>query len=340
MNISFMRNSLFAVGFIIGVTGMLLPFSGCDWLFGDDVKEFTLLADYTNPIGGHPDIDLVEEDRSSEIDLSGSSTETIESQGRVRIQIGNVRFRNNDTVYEIVDEDGVITEEERENGFVRDVENQLERDRSQSISIVLVLDVSSSLGDDVSRVKDYAVEFVETIFAQAEGSVNVGVVGFSDFVDSSPLTQNANSLNSFIQSLPEDRDETKLYQAVDVAVDMIQNVNSDGRAIVVFTDGTNNSWDDERYSTIGYVETRLNELENTSSYAIGFEGRGNLDRTALGRLAVGGETEFPESSDELQNVFNRFARTVSSVYTFIYDTNDSQFSGVRRLRFTFRALPL
>ena len=118
------------------------------------------------------------------------------------------------------------------------------------------------------------------------------------------------------------------------------NDNARARVIVIFTDGTNNSWDDEAYSSINYVEQRLANMEGLSAYTIGFIGKGDVDKTALRRLAVGGQSEFPESARDLEDVFNKFGSTISSLYTFEYNRNASRFSEPRRLQFSFRATQL
>lgn len=322
--------------------GLVLALAACG---GEDVatRELELFATYTNTSTSlGPSIDLGS--ASPEIDVSRIVL-TVEPpvDGRVQIVLSNLKFFDSKSAFKVELQTGVKTEEFRTTSeeYVQDVENTLEPRSRQKTSVILVLDVSLSLGDEIQNVKQYAQDFIDLVMARSEVDATVdtdiGIVGFSDALFELPLTNDADSAKQFIEGLRESGRETKLYEAAELAADMMSTVDdTDGRAVVIFTDGNNNSCDLGGCTVERAVE-KLEVLEGVSVFVIAFTGNQELDRRALELLAVGGSIEFPKSPKNLEEVFGRFAQTVSEIYTLVYDRNDSLFEEPIELRFTFEA---
>ena len=68
----------------------------------------------------------------------------------------------------------VVTEELRNEKWEQDVENKLTLTKTQNLDIVLVPDYSSSLGNDIVSVKNYAINFINSIRDQNSGA-KVGI---------------------------------------------------------------------------------------------------------------------------------------------------------------------
>lgn len=125
----------------------------------------------------------------------------------------------------------------------------------RTMEVVLVLDCSSSLEDQIDIVQESAKEFISLLAEKTEyrGNIHVGIVAFnyrqivSDIV---PLTaSNVIKLKNFIESLDGMvNNNTALYGAIDLGINMMENYvvqnglkNFDGAILVAFTDGLDNA---------------------------------------------------------------------------------------------------
>ena len=254
---------------------------------------------------------------------------------RVCLSIRNVRFQDSySNAYELVTQN---TFEINGGKFIQDVENQLTVTTSRTLDFVLVLDVSNSLGADLAKVKQYANDFIDQVKAKSPSS-NVGIVTFSRAIETLPLTNDFASAKSFIQN-KTGVDETRLFEAIDTGLKLLTNSSADGKAILIFTDGINNaSSDPAKYQTINYISDQLKKTTGTpvSSFAIGLDGStasGALQSQLAGLTSNGGFYEVAPNSSVLQSTFAKFANSISAVYTFTYDRNDSRTSTPIDLKF-------
>lgn len=125
----------------------------------------------------------------------------------------------------------------------------------RTMAIVLVLDCSSSLKDQIDIVQKSAKEFISLLAERTEnrGNIHVGIVAFnyrqivSDIV---PLTaSNMVRLMHFIDGLETIvNNNTALYGSIDNGVAMLEDYvlqnnleNFDGAVLVAFTDGLDNA---------------------------------------------------------------------------------------------------
>lgn len=291
-------------------------------------SELYLYADYTYLPGDLPQIEINLQQSSSAIKIDTGGVSIAISASRVEMNFHGIRIFDELGVYEILD---IVTEEYRDDKWEVDVENFLKAEKTAKLDFVLVLDVSSSLGADVYNVKQYAKSFIRLVFEENPES-RIGIIGFSESVYIFPLSNNISNAYSFIDNLEIDKDATKLFEAIDNGIDLLFNEDSEGKALVTFTDGRNNHWSDEaKYSSANYIVDRINQptANNVmiSSFTIGLEGKGGIDENALRSLALnGGIYNSTSDIETLEKIFDKFANSVASIYTFSYDRNNSHIS--------------
>ncbi len=336
--------------FLLGMIGLLF-FSGCKkeeeepTPTPDPVKnEFELFIEFWNPAGDDPQISFDGNNSSPEVKIDFSKTfagialDTIEE---AQVLIDNVRIIDNNNVnYKI---DTIIAYEWREdiNDWKVDVEFKMLSDEIEDLIVMLILDVSESLGDDFVKVKDYAQNFIQEIFANTE-RVRAGVIDFSTNVNTFPATEDELAVLDYINDIDQGR-FTSLYEAMDTGIEALQNNEAEGKALLTFTDGTDNNSDPQYTPSSLYnkLTADTNGIK-INSFTIGLEGKGGLDRPVLEDLAAnGGVAEFPANSEELGVVFEKVSKSISNVYNLIYIRNQQIIPEDQkaRLKFVIKASP-
>ncbi len=203
-------------------------------------------------------------------------------------------------------------------------------------SIVLVLDVTSSLGTEgLEKVQNNAIEFLQAMLRKTGGNntVHIGIIAFAGNVTKAKIRPLNNStfieLKDFILWQQKGVRNTYLYRAVDEAVGMLENYTPDiqwrnqefqGAYIITFTDGKDNGSESEDAMYFGdeylqfVVSDRLKqEIEKKSikSYVMSLRGAdvSNSDIDKLKTLATTTDRHFKSvaSFDGLQRVFNDIA---------------------------------
>lgn len=146
-----------------------------------------------------------------------------------------------------------IPDSESGSGTVND---KLEKD----IAIMMVLDCSTSMGKDFSRLQQSANSFIKSLFgASSDGHIHLGIIGVSSISECERQTYEIRPLDNttaaesirFVNSLKQE-DNTALYYAVDKATGMLSDYVSahlrnisrsdyEGTYMLVFTDGLDNA---------------------------------------------------------------------------------------------------
>lgn len=307
-----------------------------------DSFDARLLATYNNPAGGQPSLVVHPSNSSPEINVEVAPIVN-EQNGRITFNYPGVTFKRDNNVYSI---DEVTTERKSGNCWIDDDENFLQWTFSKSLDIVLVLDVSSSLSENIATIKVYAKQMVSNVLAQ-NPDVNVAVVKFSRGYVALDFTSDKAELENFIeQNTPftstdigtydlEGRSETGLYEAINQAIQLLISSNARGKGILTFTDGVSNYQIDPQFQNPTNVINALSSV-GIANYTIGFEGnQGGVDKTALKDISVNGDFSFPQDLVELQNVFSRFSNSVAAVYDLIYNTNNGKLQEEVQYRFLF-----
>jgi Mg-chelatase subunit ChlD len=306
-------------------------------------REFELYIDFWNEQGTSPQISFDAVNSSPEIKIDFSKTfEGIAVPPKyTNVIIDNVRIIDNNNVnYQI---DNITAYEWRKdiNNWKNDVEFTMEYTQVQDLLIMMVLDASASLGPDIAKVKQYASNFISQVLTEIPNA-RIGIIDFSDEIHSFPPTNNKVALQTYISSIQQGP-FTSLYEAVNMGIDFLDDGQAEGKALLVFTDGTDNNSNPE-YSP-SFLLAKLDNSSNNvriNSFTIGLEGRGGVDKPVLESLAANsGRAAFPKNIDELGTVFEKFSSSISNVYNLTYIRNQQVIhaSDKARLRFVIKGSP-
>ncbi len=292
---------------------------------------FRVFGEYTNTNGTSPSF-LIDTDSTSSTITFANVTAT--QQGSfVHLLLQNLSVSDSHWNYAI---QTVRTDEFINNKWITDAEFTSSFQKLTKIAVVLVLDVSNSLGTDFTNVKKYAKEFAKIVSQNSfDTATNMpkavfGVVAFSDSIfQRSLLPPNDPLIGKFIDSLHQGQ-FTAMFDAMAQGIAMLADTNLivDSKALITFTDGTDNF----SATTSDSILSRLAK-HKIKSYTIGLRGKGNLDEEILKSLAVKGAYDFANSSSDLQSVFKKFSNSVSDVYDVIYTRNNQVIPSARKMRF-------
>jgi len=314
----------------------------CNKQDDEPAYDAVLYADYTNPVGGQPSLLVDPTNSSTFINIEIDPTIT-EQNGRIMFNYSAVTFKEGNKVYRI---DDIVTERNNIGNWLADDENTLSWTFSKSLDIVLVLDVSSSLGENITTIKDNAQLMLSNILDQ-NPDARISVVKFSRGNASIGFTSSKDELGQFISQNSsfdspdigiyelEGRQETALYEAIDKAIELLTDSDARGKGILTFTDGVSNFQFETEFQNPTSVIAQLTTL-GIANYTVGYEGnQGSVDKDVLKSLAVNGDFSFPDNLTALNTVFERFSNNVAAVYDLIYDTNNAKFDGTNEFRFLF-----
>lgn len=306
-------------------------------------RDFELYIDFWNTQGMNPQItfDAVNSSPEIKIDFSKTFAGVAVPPKYTNVIIDNVRIiDDNDINYQI---DEITAYEWREdiNDWKVDVEFTMDYSQVQDLLIVMVLDASASLGSDFEKVKNYAANFVTKVLTEIPNA-RIGVIDFSDEIHSFPPSNNRIAILNYIASV-EQGPFTSLYEAVNMGIDFLNNGTAEGKALLVFTDGTDNNSNPE-FTPLYLIDKLDNSTSSIAinSFTIGLEGNGGVDRPVLEALAAnGGSAAFPGNIDELGTVFEKFSSSIANVYNLTYIRNQQVIpeSNKARLRFVIKGTP-
>jgi Ca-activated chloride channel family protein len=306
-------------------------------------KEFELFIDYWNTDGSNPQItfDAVNSSPEVKIDFTKTFAGLAVPPNYANVIIDNVRIIDEQDVnYEI----NQITAYEWRveiDDWKEDVEFTMQYTQVQDLLIMMVLDESASLGTDFEKIKEYASTFIANVLEEIP-SARIGIVDFSDEIHSFPPTNNKAALQNYIASLTQGP-FTSLYESVNKGIDMLEAEEAEGKTLLIFTDGTDNN--SNPIYTPEFLVDKLNNSPsgvNITSFAIGLEGNGGVDKQVLEELAAnGGSAAFPRNIDELGSVFQKFSSSIANVYNLTYVRNQQIVSELekRKLRFVLTGTP-
>lgn len=328
------------------LSGLLMTaMSSCDKMEDDPNpgRNFQLFLDYWNPDGNSPEISFDEDNTSDAIRIDFEKTfgGSVAGSSLSQVAIDNFRIIDQNNINHRIDKITAYEYRSDVNNWKEDVEFIMEYESIEDLAVVLVLDRSESLGADFSKVKEYAADFVERIFRES-GKLQVGVVDFADDVNALPLSSRQQEVTDYIGGLEQGR-FTTLYEAVNRGVNMLQDANTEARAVVIFTDGTDNNSNLEYNPDYLSQKIRGNDVDSrVISFSIGLDGKGEVDKEVLNKLtANGGVATFPQSIEELQQVFTDFSGGIANVYQLNYIRNRQPIpvNAPLKLRFDIQTRP-
>lgn len=191
--------------------------------------------------------------------------------------------------------------------------------------ITLVLDASGSMGGASQALQQAAIQFIN----HAPSEARFSVVRFNQQVD--VLVENFTAdrnraINAVGEVNPVNMSGTCLYDAVYRAVEVLGTAPPGRRAVILFTDGRDETAQGTRCSTHTYDEvinlaSQLNV--RVPIYTIGYRGGQEINETELRNfaLATGGVSAIGSQQAEIANLFESISTAIDSQWmasTIIY----------------------
>jgi VWFA-related protein len=199
---------------------------------------------------------------------------------------------------------------------------------STPVTVLLLLDKSSSIHRSVDGIKDAASEFLRRLRPGDEAAV---AFFNQDVRFVTPFTDDRSTLYRGVRTLRAGG-VTALYDAVNRSLDKLSEI--EGRtAILVFSDGVDSrpaAGGSEAAAKDVYERGRLSEA---SIYTIGFQGATpagyGISRGFLKRLAEesGGRAFFPKGIKELSRAFAQIQAELHSQYRLAYLPKNNRMDG-------------
>ncbi len=200
----------------------------------------------------------------------------------------------------------------------------LDETAAPPLHLGLMLDVSESMGDDMSFTKTASIKFLNTL----TDAIDITVVDFDTEVRTARYSQN--EFARLIERIRRKKASgfTALYDAIGVYLDGASE--QDGRKIMlVYTDGG------DTRSSIGFHELiDLLKASDVTVYPIGAlehqssSGR-NQQRMLLQQLAevTGGQAFFPAAIKELDSIYEKVVAEIRAQYTLGYLSTNPKADG-------------
>jgi VWFA-related protein len=180
------------------------------------------------------------------------------------------------------------------------------------LSVVLVLDASGSMKNNLHFLQEAASSFVQKL----EDNDSALVVQFNDTIKgSAEFTNDTDRLDQFIEAL-QAWGGTSLYDAVHYGLGRVKD-QPGRKAVVVFTDGADTTSRMQEQEVVDYARA----VEATV-YGIGFrgEGPGGSPRGFLKKISseTGGEFFAPDGVSDLMKIFAAISKELHNHYAFAY----------------------
>lgn len=297
--------------------------SGCGGSDPEARGKFQIYLDFWNTTGRNPEIRFDESKTSKEIKIDFTQTFEGQTEGNSLTKVVIDNFQIVDAQNNNYNIKNITAEEYRNNSWKKDVEFVMEFTQTQDVGvIVLVLDRSNSLGADFSKIKEYAIDFVDQTF-ESHPEVRMGVVDFSTDVRSFPISNNPAALKQYISNMEADR-FTALYEAMDTGIEMLIKSAAQSRILVTFTDGNDNQSDQSYYNLDNILKKIKNDKNDNKirGFFIGLSGDGGLDKSIAEKLMSNGWiASMPTSASQVKDVFDKFGKLISNVYHLTYIRN-------------------
>jgi Ca-activated chloride channel homolog len=198
--------------------------------------------------------------------------------------------------------------------YFREASSQGDAAERVPLSVVLVLDTSGSMKDNIHFLQEAVLNFVYKL----EEVDNALVVSFNESVKgSAEFTGDTNRLELFVEGL-QAYGGTSLYDAIHYSLGRIKD-QPGRKALVVFTDGADTTSTMSDREVVDYARA----VEATV-YTIGFKGSGMLASSPRGFLRkisseTGGQFFAPDKVGELIKVFNAISEELKNHYLLAYN---------------------
>jgi len=181
------------------------------------------------------------------------------------------------------------------------------------LSVVLVLDTSGSMNENIRFLREAVLNFVyklEEVDTALVVSFNESVKGSAEF------SGDVDRLERFVEGL-QAWGGTSLYDAIHYSLGRIKD-QPGRKAVIVFSDGADTTSSMEDKAVVDYARA----VEATV-YSIGFKGSGMMASSPRGFLRkiateTGGQFFAPDKVGELIKVFNEISNELKNHYLLAY----------------------
>jgi VWFA-related protein len=226
-----------------------------------------------------------------------------------------VTDRSGNYVSNLKKEDFVILE----NGEPQEI-TYFSRSGKSSFHLALLIDISASMRDKISKVKAVAQQFLQQLMGKDDQAL---IVFFNHEVfEDSDFTNDINELENAL-SIAFPYGATALYDAVAYSVKIMKSIIGHN-IIILFSDGEDNS------SAIDpFTLTNIVKRSNSVIYSIGkksyMQGYDQYQDTLRKiSLSSGGMTFFLEDVKEVQRVYHKIRKDIKAKYLLRFSPKDKK----------------
>jgi VWFA-related protein len=210
------------------------------------------------------------------------------------------------------------------------------------VNLTLLLDLSSSTRDRMKVMKKAAKKFIDAL----NPNTRIAVAGFSrKFIVISDFTDDRKLLKDRIDDLKTNSSGTAFYDGMWKTLDLFNEVKEKRRAVVVLTDGVDNSLSSDRYEPRYPFDELLSRLtqDDVTVYPIYFDTeyetvvkRGSdsheayvTARKQLNKISdsTGGTLFKVDRIEDLEAVYERVAAELHTMYSVGYYPTDKNYGG-------------
>jgi VWFA-related protein len=207
------------------------------------------------------------------------------------------------------------------------------------VNLVLLMDLSGSIGSKLEAVKKAAKKFIESL--NKDDRVAIGTFT-SRFNLVSGFTTNRDLLKNRINAIEWPAGDTALYDAVWAVFDLLDQIKDERKAVVILTDGVDSLFHpEEKGSTRSFDELEMRAAEEDATvYPIYFDTEPEASATysaevfstarkQLQSLAdqTGGTYFSAARIEDLDGVYKRVAAELHSIYSLAYAAKDTRKDG-------------
>lgn len=306
-----------------------IPEPGCIGVTKDDA--IVLRFDYTYYQGEEPRVEIVRTRTDERVKFDTTVFFPTVEGNKVVIRIPNIRLSDNDFNYTAQ----CVTIEERDetrpanDRWFEQTEFKNQEEFAQTrMATQLVVDVSSSLGEDREKVKQYALDFAEQTLSSNGGAGYIGLTLFADTVITYPFTNQLSDIATAVNNFPypdlNAQTFTRLSDGILSGLNALEDaeLEVDDKVLVAFTDGNDNG---SNNPTGNRQEIQASDFPR---YMIGLKGKGLEYNTNYLKSLASNENFFVEAGDanELQERFNDINELIANIYTVIYNRSTQTFN--------------
>lgn len=324
------KNGLFLIGMFL-IVGLLL-IEACQknpfWVGESEYVTFL----YSNTQANGPKLETLQDDKSAFIYYENTSTEKV-GNGRVRIRVGGVSVR---TINKIFNINGLVVKEKQDDRIREtfseptELEDNVFLEKSE-LATVLVLDMTTSMKDEIKTTKQYAKDFID-LLADSSKNAQFAVVFFSakDKIYATPFFSSSTRgiLKQQIDNYSDYGDKTAVLAATYKAIQMLQDLSFDGsKSLILFSDGSDTD-SDQPDSTLARIQD-----SQYDRMAIGFRSKGFKSNDLQDIATAKSSCYVVDKPADLEDYFGEIAQKLTAKYDFIYERSDQILNLSRLIKF-------